>query len=115
MATEHKLCDACETVEHCRQHGCIPLVPVTLFMRLPAPRQAATKYDPRMNLIESEKGKFTLLIDGLSMREIKDIFEIKYGSLIWSMGIAYPGDEVKLQFASADFSARDAINKAGAA
>ena len=71
---------------------------------LKAAQPVSAKYDPRMNLIEGEKGTFTLRIDGLSMREIKSIFETQYGSLMWSEGAAYPADKVKLQFASADFS-----------
>lgn len=26
----HPICDSCETVNHCRQHGCIPLQPQPL-------------------------------------------------------------------------------------
>ena len=25
----HKICDSCETVKHCNQHGCVPLKPLT--------------------------------------------------------------------------------------
>jgi hypothetical protein len=38
----HKICNACETVEHCTRHGCIPVQPLTRIDRLPAPRQAAS-------------------------------------------------------------------------
>jgi hypothetical protein len=25
--TQHTICDACETVAHCKKHGCIPAIP----------------------------------------------------------------------------------------
>lgn len=62
------------------------------------------KYDPHMRFLENEKGTLDLRIEGLSMRQIKDIFEQEYDALMWSEGCAYPCDKVKLQFIRADFT-----------
>lgn len=62
------------------------------------------KYDPRMRFLEKEKGTLDLRIEGLSMRQIKDIFEQEYDALMWSEGCAYPSEKVKLQFIRADFT-----------
>jgi hypothetical protein len=70
----------------------------------PAPASRVPKYDPRMRFLENEKGILDLRIEGLSMRQIKDIFEWEYGELMWSEGCAYPSEKVKLQFIRADLS-----------
>lgn len=55
-----------------------------------------------MNSMEQAPGEYRLKITGLSIRQIKDIFENEYGALMWSGGGAYPCDGVTLQFKSTD-------------
>jgi hypothetical protein len=55
-----------------------------------------------MNIMEETKGTYRIEVSGLSIREIKDIFEDKYGALMWNGGGAYPCDGVTLQFKRTD-------------
>jgi len=73
---------------------------------------AVPKYDPRMMYFEKTPGTLDMRIEGLSMRQIKDIFEQEYGALMWSEGTAYPDDNVKLQFTRVDLAS---TTKAGGA
>ena len=51
-----------------------------------------------MNIMEETPGVYRIEIDGLSMRQIKDILENEWGALMWSGGKAYPSDHVKVRF-----------------
>lgn len=65
---EHNLCNPCETVSHCRKHGCIPLTPMGCEPRVQeqAGRQLAALPHDVMRLIyaygdscEGQDGKST--------------------------------------------------------
>lgn len=73
---------------------------------------AVPKYDPRMMYFEKTPGTLDMRIEGLSMRQIKDVFDLQYGELMWSEGSAYPCDNVKLQFTRVDLAS---TTKAGGA
>lgn len=50
-------------------------------------------------VVEHTPGSFTLQIDGLTVRQIKEVFEDKFlGSMMWSGGAAYPTDGVSIKF-----------------
>lgn len=52
-------------------------------------------------VVENTVGTFRMRISGLTIRQIKEIFEDKFlGSMIWSNGTAYPTEGVELRFTS---------------
>lgn len=54
-----------------------------------------------MNILEETTGTYRVRIEGMTMRQIKDIFEEKWGALMWANGGAYPAEDVRLQFIKA--------------
>jgi hypothetical protein len=55
-----------------------------------------------MNIMEETKRTLNLRIKGMTMREVKDIIEDKFGALMWHGGGAYPADGIQLQFKQFD-------------
>lgn len=50
-------------------------------------------------IAENTAGTYRLRVTGLTIRQIKDIFEDKFlGSMMWSNGAAYPTDGVEIRF-----------------
>lgn len=54
-----------------------------------------------MNSIEETVGAYHVEITGMTIRQIKDVFEDKWGAMVWSGGAAYPSGDIKLQFKKA--------------
>lgn len=55
-----------------------------------------------MNINEETPDTHSVSITGLSMHQIKGIFEEKWGALMWYNGCAYPSEGVSLQFKKQD-------------
>lgn len=50
-------------------------------------------------IAENTAGTYRLRVTGLTIRQIKDVFEDKFlGSMMWSGGAAYPTDGVEIRF-----------------
>ena len=73
------------TAKPAQPHGRFEFLP-------PALHEGVTEHTP---------GIFAVEVSGLTIRQIKEIFEDKYhGSMMWSNGAAYPTDAVCIKFAS---------------
>ena len=64
-----------------------------------------------MNIIEETVGTYRVEITGMTIHQIKDVFEDKWGAMVWSGGAAYPSGDIKLQFKKA-LAALDAAQPA---
>ena len=66
------------------------------------PEPVAPKFLPpalHEGVAEHTKGTFTVQVSGLTIRQIKEVFEDKYhGSMMWSGGAAYPDCETSIKF-----------------
>ena len=54
-----------------------------------------------MNTMEETRGVYRVEFVGMSIREIKDVLEDKWGVMVWSGGNAFPGGDIQLKMLNA--------------